>query len=160
MNVIGIDPGLDGALALVSDDGRVLEVFDMPTILIRDKRRVEPVAIVDWLIAVGDVGIVAVEDVGGLPGMGSTSAFTFGLGAGLLQGILTTLSRPWALVTPQVWTKAMAVSRDKGVHRQVATRLYPDSAGLFARVKDDGRADAVLIGTYAQRNLAFATRAS
>jgi hypothetical protein len=32
------------------------------------------------------------------------------------------------------------------VSRSVAIRRWPDKAGLFARVKDDGKAEAALIG--------------
>ena len=89
--------------------------------------------------------VLLIEEVQGVQGAGATSAFTFGFGAGLLEGILIAARRPYMKVRPQVWTKALGVARDKGDHRQLAQRLYPESAHLFARVKDDGRADAALI---------------
>jgi hypothetical protein len=39
----------------------------------------------------------------------------------------------------------MGVSRDKGQHRAAAQNLFPQQAAAFARVKDDGRADAALL---------------
>jgi hypothetical protein len=39
----------------------------------------------------------------------------------------------------------MGVSRDKGAHRAAAQNLFPQQASAFARVKDDGRADAALL---------------
>jgi hypothetical protein len=151
--VIGIDPGLNGALAVVSASGDI-EVLDMPTIMIRGKRRIEPVAIIDWLVECGEVGIVALEMQSSF-NQGRTSAFTAGEGFGLLRGILTTLERRYATVEPSVWTKALGVGKDKGLHRATAMRLYPQHSSLFDLARDDGRADAVLIGEYALRNLSM-----
>ena len=141
--VIGIDPGLSGALVHV--DGISTGLLDMPTIDVRGKRRIDGYAVHDWIIGMGPVDMVVIEEVQGVQGTGATSAFTFGFGAGLLEGILIAARRPYMKVRPQVWTKALGVARDKGDHRQLAQRLYPESAHLFARVKDDGRADAALI---------------
>ena len=144
MTVIGIDPGLSGAIARPMPDGSV-DVWDMPTITVRDKRRIDGYALRDLLVAAGPVDMVVVEHVQGVQGSGATGAFTFGEGFGLLQGLLIGLDRPHMLVRPQAWTKALGVGSDKGAHRQMAQRLYPASASMFARVKDDGRADAALL---------------
>lgn len=142
--VIGIDPGLSGAIIAI-DRGRVQSCLDMPTIEVRGKRRINGHAIHDWIVVHGPVDMVIVEEVQGVQGTGATSAFTFGHGAGLLEGILIASQRPYTLVRPQVWTKKLGVTRDKGAHRQLAQRLYPHNSALFDRVRDDGRADAALI---------------
>lgn len=155
MKVIGVDPGLDGALVCVSTagtGGAIASWLDMPTIAIRGKRRVNPAAIVAWLRELDAVERIVLEEVGGLPRMGATSAFTFGQGFGILQGIFAAGTTPWSTVTPQRWTKALGLGADKGEHRQAAIRLYSGFGDLFARVKDDGRADAALIAEYALRN--------
>jgi crossover junction endodeoxyribonuclease RuvC len=141
---IGIDPGLGGAFALLHN-GRLSELADMPTIEVRGKRRIATADVRDILIGFGPVDHVVIEDVQGVQGSGATGAFTFGRGVGILEGVCVALARPITYVTPQRWTKAMGVSRDKGSHRQAAQRLWPDHADRFARVKDDGRADAALI---------------
>ena len=144
MSVIGIDPGLSGAIARPMPDGSV-DVWDMPTITVRDKRRIDGYALRDLLVGVGPVDMVVLEHVQGVQGSGATGAFTFGEGFGLLQGLLIGLDRPHHLVRPQAWTKALGVGSDKGEHRRTAQRLWPASASMFARVKDDGRADAALL---------------
>ena len=48
------------------------------------------------------------------------------------------------LVAPQTWTAALGVGSDKNVHRQAAKSLF--GGDWFDRKKDDGRADAALIG--------------
>jgi crossover junction endodeoxyribonuclease RuvC len=85
------------------------------------------------------------EHVQGVQGTGATSAFSFGRGFGVVEGVLAALFIPHTLVRPQSWTKALGVSRDKGSHRAAASRLWPQHADLFARAKDDGRADAALL---------------
>ena len=144
MTVIGIDPGLSGAIARPMPDGSV-DVWDMPTITVRDKRRIDGYALRDLLVAIGPVDMVVVEHVQGVQGSGATSAFTFGEGFGAIGQLLIDFDRPHTLVRPQAWTKALGVGSDKGEHRRTAQRLYPPSASMFARVKDDGRADAALL---------------
>jgi hypothetical protein len=148
--VIGIDPGLSGAFALIGD-GELRHVYDMPKTKVNGKHRVDPSMIDTWLDAMGRVDLIVLEEVTALAGMRATSAFTFGQGVGMVQGILTARRRPWSMVTPQRWTRALGVNDDKGVHRQAATRLHPTWAEKFAKVSYDGRADAVLIAEYALR---------
>ena len=150
-DTIGIDPGLSGAFALLHHD-RLQVVVDMPTIEVRGKRRIDTAAVVDIIVGFGQVDTVTIEDVQGVQGSGATGAFTFGRGVGILEGVVIALGRPLTYVRPQVWTKAMGVSRDKGSHRECARRRWPEHTDLFARVKDDGRADAALIGYWAWRH--------
>jgi len=145
--LIGIDPGVSGAIAVVGD-GRIA-CRDMPTVEINGKRRVCPAGLTAALQAIRHEGhsveMVILEHVQGVQGTGATSAFSFGRSFGVVEGVLSGLFLRHALVRPQVWTKALGVSRDKGSHRAAAARLWPQHADLFARVKDDGRADAALL---------------
>jgi len=143
--VIGIDPGVSGAVAFVYPDG--VHVDDMPTVEVRGKRHVCPHGLRDRLRQHDLQAVVAVvlEHVQGVQGTRATSAFSFGRSFGLVEGLVAGLTLPLVLVRPQVWTKDLGVSRDKGSHRRAACNLWPKDAGLFARVKDDGRADAALL---------------
>lgn len=149
--VIGIDPGVSGAVAIV--DGQRVACHDMPTIEIRGKRHVDPARLrnILWLLNDGP-DMVILEHVQGVQGTGATSAFSFGRSFGVVEGVIAGLGMPLTLVRPQVWTKALAVSRDKGSHRAAAKRLWPADAGLFDRVKDDGRADAALLAHWWMRS--------
>lgn len=145
--VIGIDPGFVGAIALVV--GRELRaVHDMPTIPAGKTNEVNLHAVRDILVEFGPVDLVVLEHVNGIQGSGATSAFNFGAGWGGLRGLLVALDRPHQLVRPPRWTKDMAVGRDKAAHRRAAAGFYPEHAHLFARVKDDGRADATLLARW------------
>lgn len=142
--IIGIDPGVSGAIAVV---GNGVRVYDMPTIEIRGKRHVCPSGLRDILVTANIEGVEAVvlEHVQGVQGTGATSAFSFGRSFGVVEGVVAGMTLPLTLVRPQVWTKALNVSRDKGAHRQAAINLWPQHSDLFSRVKDDGRADAALL---------------
>lgn len=144
--IIGIDPGVAGAIAVVSSDH--VRCIDMPTVEVRGKRLVDAATLADELHAIQGVqciGMAILEHVQGVQQSGATSAFSFGRSFGVLEGILAGLSIPTTLVRPQAWTKALGVSRDKGEHRRAAMALWPAHASLFARAKDDGRADAALL---------------
>jgi len=141
--VIGIDPGLSGAVAVVAGC-EIVAAHDMPTVEVRGKRYVCPHGL-RQLLDHDQVDAVVLEHVQGVQGTGATSAFSFGRSFGLVEGVVAGVGLPLTLVRPQAWTKALGVSRDKGQHRQAAANLWPLQAQLFARVKDDGRADAALL---------------
>lgn len=139
--IIGIDPGASGAIAIVADGDLV--IHDMPVVEIRGRRMV-CASMLASLIG-PEPALAVIEHVQGVQGTGATSAFSFGRSFGLAEGVVTGMGHGVQLVRPQVWTKELNVSRDKGEHRAAAARLWPKHAGLFARVKDDGRADAALL---------------
>lgn len=151
MTILGIDPGVSGAAMLLTS-GRVQLVGDMPTVDVRGRKWIDPAGVVRIVRAAGQIDMAVVEHVQGVQQAGATSAFSFGRGFGLLEGVLAGLGVPVTLVRPQVWTKALGVSRDKGSHRLAAGRLWPAAAHLFERVKDDGRADAALLCHWYERH--------
>ncbi len=141
--IIGIDPGVAGAIACVIEDTIVVQ--DMPTIEVRGKRLVDVHGLARYLDGFGVTSHAVLEHVQGVQQSGATSAFGFGRSFGVCEGVLAGLGVPMTLVRPQAWTRDLAVSRDKGEHRRAAMRLWPAHAELFSRVKDDGRADAALL---------------
>jgi crossover junction endodeoxyribonuclease RuvC len=156
--VIGIDPGLDGAIVVCSHDaGEMLSYWDMPIVSVTStkvRRFVSPHGVRDILAAWLDHDPhVVLEHVEAVQQSGATSAFAFGRGFGTIEGVVAGLRLPYELVRPQAWTKALGVPRDKGAHRLTAMRLWPAQSSAFALVKHDGRADAALLCSwYARRN--------
>jgi crossover junction endodeoxyribonuclease RuvC len=149
--ILGIDPGAHGALAWLSPTGELLAVEDMPaapvTIGGKDRMRVSApmlAALIRDLMPTA----AYVEKVGAMPGQGTASMFSFGFSAGLIDGVLAGLEIPVTYVTPQTWKKAAGLTSDKSAVRLRAAQLFPDMAKHFARVKDDGRAEAALIARY------------
>lgn len=143
--IVGIDPGVSGAIVAVR--GReIVTCQDMPTVAVRGKNIVDAAGVVMVLeVLAHQTEIAILEHVQGVQQAGATSAFTFGRGFGVIEGVLAGLGVRHELVRPQRWTKDLRVTRDKGDHRRAAMRLWPGSRDLFARAKDDGRADAALL---------------
>ena len=145
--ILGIDPGLSGAIAWVSDDGHLIRVADMPTVEVNGKKKVSPQMLVALLEDYDDAKMVAIEDVGAMPGQGVTSTFNFGYSAGILAGVCAGLRMPTSFYRPAVWKRAAGVPADKGAARQMAQRFWPGCRD-FDRAKDDGRAEAALLARW------------
>lgn len=155
--IIGMDPGMSGAIAIISGAGELVSVTDMPTFAVvkrvggkdRTKNHINVHDLGNVLRPMIDFGATAViEYVGARPTDGSAQAFQFGFGAGALHGACGALGFGIETVTPQKWKKHFGLTADKGGSRQLATRRFPAHADLFKRVKDDGRAEAVLVALY------------
>ena len=150
MIVMSIDPGLSGALAVFIDDV-LIDVVDMPTHeLSRNGKAKRQIAAADLagIFTQHDPRHVVVERVSAMPGNGATSMFSFGRSFGIIEGIIAAYNISVTYVTPGVWTKGIGRGLGKDASRARACELYPSHQQRFARVKDDGRADAVLIGAW------------
>ena len=153
MIFIGIDPGLDGAIAFFDTGRGHLSVVDMPVVEVLrggKKKREVSAQMLAQIIRLAERPCTAVsERVNAMPGQGVTSVFSFGRSSGIVEGVLAALAIPTHIITPQMWQKAASVRGGKDGARQRATELFPAYAGLFARKKDDGRADAACMAWYA-----------
>jgi crossover junction endodeoxyribonuclease RuvC len=150
---VGIDPGLNGAIAYFDTTEGHLSIVDMPTFEVKRnnkmKREVSPIGVAHAMGLARKVDGVILERVGAMPGQGVTSVFSFGRSFGILEGVLASERIPFTIVTPQEWQKAAGVRGGKDGSRMRAGELFPNYANLFARKKDDGRADAALMAWYA-----------
>lgn len=158
MIIIGIDPGLHGAIAVLQDGS--LRIHDIPTLDIgvgrtaggvkKAKLVIDEVALANLFDDIAKIGPTAVwmEQVGVRPGEGAVGAFSFGRTYGLLRGMAAAHFMPTHDVTPQVWKKAMGVRGDKDQSRLRASALRPLDARLWPLKKHDGRAEAALIALY------------
>jgi crossover junction endodeoxyribonuclease RuvC len=150
MTCIGIDIGVKGALALLSADGLLLKIADMP--ILRDGPKNRPnvnAPMVAEIVYRWQATEALVEYVGARPGEGVTGAFAFGRSKGVVEGVLAAAGLPVAFLTPSSWKHAVGIAPGKDgakdAARSEAIRRWPDKAGCFARLKDDGRAEAALI---------------
>lgn len=148
--ILGIDPGIHGALALI-DDGDLVALWDMPIVVSPKNKRqkVDGAQLASWL-GKRHIDHAWLEQVGA--SASRAGSFAFGRSVGIVEGVLETLGIPVTRVAPQTWKPAMGCAgSDKSVSRAKAAELLPGYAKLFARVKDDGRAEAALIGLYGVR---------
>jgi len=155
MNYIGIDPGLSGAVAMLSSSGSVLALDDTPVASVGKKHVYLPremKRLIFELAASGEV-IAVLEDVHAMPKQGVTSTFSLGRGAGLWEGILVGIGVPYELVKPELWKKIMmsGMGKDKDASRVKALQLFPAAINSLALKKHHGRADALLLAEYRRR---------
>ena len=152
MNLIaGIDPGLSGAIALLGGAAEV-EIADMPTLEIKGKRIIDLYALAQLFDLAGkDTRLAVIEDPHAMPGQGVSSMFKFGFACGAVQAMVASAFIPMKLVAPGAWKKAMGLGSDKDASRRLASQLMPRHAHLWARKKDDGRAEALLLAIYGSK---------
>ena len=151
--VIGCDPGALGAIAILEDDGKLVHVFDMPSVEVvvggKAKRRVSPEMLAAELRLYANQGAVCyVEQVGAMPGQGVSSMFAFGQAFGIVLGVMAGLAIPTQTVTPSKWKKDLKLNTGKDAARAKAAQIWPAHAGEFKRVKDDGKAESALIAVW------------
>lgn len=150
MSIIGVDIGARGALALLSPSGELLEVAEMP--ILRDGPANRPNVNAPLLASIvrrwqASQGFV--EYVGARPKEAPTGAFAFGRSKGAIEGVCAAAGLPVNFLTPPTWKRLIGIPPGKDgakeAARSEAIRRWPGKAELFARVKDDGHAEAALI---------------
>ena len=150
--ILAIDPGAKGALAFFRPDQGTQELIDTPTVEVKRGQKLKTEISPQMLAAIiraRNPSIAILEIVGAMPGQGVSSMFQFGRGVGMLEGILSALDVPVTYISPQGWQKAVNARSGKDGNRQRAAELFPAYAHMFARKKDDGRADAALMAWWA-----------
>mgnify|MGYP004451981173 FL=1 len=164
--IVGIDPGKDGAVVAIDEDGIVRDVsltkerFTVP-IGKGSRREYDAVAMGNYLTelhALQGVRLVCIEKQQARPGQGGTSMFSIGMGYGLWLGIIGTLTIPCSVVHPKTWQKS--VLRDvpgigKGRAILLCKQRLPDLelAPGKKRKSHDGIADAACIAMWGLKSL-------
>ncbi len=114
--IIGIDPGAGGAIAILERGGRLVHVFDMPAVEVVTGGKAKRRVSPEMLAA--ELRLYNVD---------GTVAYIEQVGAMPGQGV-----------------SSMFASGKDGARARAAA-LWPEQAGEFRRVKDDGKAEAALI---------------
>jgi crossover junction endodeoxyribonuclease RuvC len=139
-----IDPGAVHAAIALFQDGHPVFTDDIRT----TNGMLDAVA---FAKALSDMRVshVVVENVHSMPRQGLSSTFKFGLGCGIIHGVVGALRLPMTLVAPTQWKSFHSlVSRDKDASRQLAIRRWPYLESYLDRKKDADRAEALLIGDW------------
>ncbi len=162
MIILGIDPGLTGALALL-EHGKFICVEDLPVMarggsgakVVNQINVVALTVMLRNLLACHDNSEIhiLIEMAQSMPATlngktirGVASTMSTGLTAGHIEGIVGARGWPHTLVRPGVWKKALKIPSGKEAARAVAQRLYPEAP--LTRKKDHNRAEALLIARY------------
>jgi crossover junction endodeoxyribonuclease RuvC len=155
MYIIGIDPGISGAICFF-EEGKIVDVIEMP-VMAEGKKNKKQVngnqlfnEIKSRLFEINDENIsVVVEHVTAMPGQGVTSMFNFGQSFGVIKGICSAMQLPIYFVRPTKWKKYFnLINTSKDASRSRAIEIYPKFSEKLKRKKDSNKADAILIASY------------
>ena len=153
MIIIGIDPGINGAISII-ENKKIIEVYDTPTMIDgkKNKRQIngaQVTNIIKDMLNGGKEVVVVVEHVNAMPGQGVTSMFNFGQSFGVIKGICAALNLPIYFVRPSKWKKHFnLIKTNKDASRTKVIEVYPEISSKLHRKKDSNRADAILIALY------------
>jgi len=153
MIIFGIDPGVSGAICVLKE-GKILEVYEMPTMIDgkKNKRQVNGAEVTNIFLKNLNneyKAKVVVEHVTAMPGQGVTSMFNFGQSFGVLKGICAALKLPIYFVRPVKWKKHFnLIKTNKDASRTKVIEIFPYISSKISRKKDSNKADSILIGKY------------
>jgi|SRR5882672_4568932 len=159
MRIIGIDPGLTGALAVLGPSGSIELLVDLPVIRIRKLAWIDGRALRDILITrpPGSPTRAYVELVHAMPKTGSAGGFSQGCTLGSILATLQTMSLPIELIAPATWKRALGlITTGTKLTDTQRKRASLDKARLtfplaeLGLAKHHGRAEALLIALYAR----------
>ena len=163
MIIIGIDPGISGAMAAYDTK---LEKFiwleDMPTIAsgMSGKKMINPVALCQSIKTIltvhkreDDEIQCIIEQVSAMPGNGVTAMFNFGRSFGIIEGVICAMKLPLHMVRPATWKKSMGYTNEKEVIRADMVRHFPYFADLLKRKLDADRAEAMALCLYHRKRV-------
>jgi crossover junction endodeoxyribonuclease RuvC len=155
MLIIGIDPGISGAICFF-ENGKILDVVEMPTMTEgkKNKKQVNGAQIFNEIIKrinelEKDNVRVIIEQVSAMPGQGVTSMFNFGQSFGILKGICSAMQLPMYFVRPAKWKKYFnLINSEKDASRTRAIEIFPYFSSQLSKKKDSNKADAILIASF------------
>ena len=155
MLIIGIDPGISGAICFF-ENGEVKDIIDMPVMAVgkKNKKQINGPQIYNEIISriknlsKKDI-IVVVEQVSAMPGQGVTSMFNFGQSFGVIKGICSAMQLSTHFVSPAKWKKYFSLLKtEKEASRSKAIEIFPYISSRLSRKKDSNKADAILIASF------------
>ena len=140
MKIIGIDPGLSGAIAVL-ENNKVINIFDIPVMSEgkKNKRQLNSALLVNLLkenINKDEEVAVVVEQVNAMPGQGVTSMFNFGQSFGVIKGICAAMRLPLHFVRPAKWKKYFnLLNSEKQASRTKAIEIFPEISNKLSKKK-------------------------
>ena len=155
MLIIGIDPGITGAICFF-EDRKIIDLIEMPNMAAgkKNKRQVNGAQVYNEIFeriknySKKDIKVV-IEQVSAMPGQGVTSMFNFGQSFGVLKGICSAMQLPMYFVRPAKWKKYYnLINSEKDASRTKVIEIFPYISPQLSKKKDSNKADAILIASF------------
>jgi crossover junction endodeoxyribonuclease RuvC len=149
--IIGIDPGVNGAIACVDTAEWSLAISDMPLELgTGSKKMVSAKGVID-AIRQCEPDHAILELVHSSPQQGVVSVWSFAEGYGCVKAAVLAHDVSLWPVRPQDWKAAIKCPKDKKQATTRASQLFPSAHSLFYGPRGgafDGRAEAAMLALY------------
>lgn len=148
--IMGIDPGLSGAICLVKKDTLSIEdMYDMPTKPVKPgssklELDLDEISMI-FEVYSPEVELCVLEKVHSMPKQGVASTFKFGEGSGALQGLLKAHGIDTIRPRAAVWKLSLGLTNKKDASRKMAKKVFPLSHHYFKLAKHHDRAEAALL---------------
>ncbi len=142
MFIIGIDPGISGAICFFLN-GEVIDIIDMPSMADgkKNKRQVNSQQVFNEIskriknFSKKEI-IVVIEQVSAMPGQGVTSMFNFGQSFGVLKGICSAMQLSMYFVRPAKWKKYYGlIKTEKDASRTKVIEIFPYISSKLSKKK-------------------------
>lgn len=145
MMFAGIDPGKNGALAIIFSSGEavVFTLYDEAVLPMLKQLSTRPHRL-------------CLEQVHAMPQQGVSSTFTFGMNYGWIKGVLDAYHISYQEVVPRKWKAEYQLNNDKHKSVEVCRKLFPEAdlkPTARSKVDDNNMAEALLMAEYARRKL-------
>lgn len=157
MIVSGLDPGKNGALVTLFEDGSTI-VNRVPLLPGKIKPGKKTAAKIpdevrwsrEWRqqLEFTRPDAIVYEDVHAWKGQGAGASFSFGRSMGFAMATVLYIDVPMHPANPGVWKARMKIAADKKLAIREALRLIPSLAPHLRFDKDDGVAEAGLLAYY------------
>lgn len=156
--VIGIDPGVTGAVAVIRGDAQCYQiqcVYDLPIKIEKKasgkiRRSIDALAFQRMIEALNkeySIDQIICEALIPAPRSGSMQSFSMGMAQGTLTTILHLSKIPFFLVYPAKWKQSLSIPSDKIGSLKKATRIFKEDTH-WKRKRDHNRAEAALLSLY------------
>ena len=163
MNFVGIDPGLKGAIAIISHGTGKLRLIPFSSLHEKDQKFFHLPLLTPEVVSLRGHSFIFMENVHAMTGQGVSSSFSFGWNTGMIEGVLQYEGFQVNKVLPLTWQKELGLlnctdgkefksvgskkAARKKAYVQKAKELFPNDA---ARINLE-TADAILIAEYARK---------
>ncbi len=158
---VGIDPGITGAVCVMTADGEVHAMHDVPVLAegkghSRTKRAVDALGLCEIIRPYAGRARAAMERNGPRPNSTLSTYGSYRDTVGVIRGVLSAYAIPVHWYAPQDWKGELALpaqndeskasyAKKKELARALAIELYPGQYDWLKRKSDHDRAEALLI---------------
>lgn len=154
MKILGIDPGLSGAICLLNTETQETVFLNGYKVKKSNGKNEFDLPIIIDFFKNNQIDKCIIEKAQAMPGQGVSSMFTIGLNYGKLYAILSCFNIPFIEISPRKWInhyKFQSYTKEDGY--LYCTKMYPSVCSQFKGPKGgllDGKVDAFLIAKYGE----------